>query len=212
MDRDDTLQSLVNIQATLEAMAQNATDFTPFLSEGGQRRHLWATPSGKAYDLTGTLDDSFDTNRLRHVLRWIEFNVDDGPKRRERLIKILDALRDNICEIERGDPSDPFLWLRESIDDAAAEAVNEMQHVADYVDELIGFIEPDLTPTEARAKFCFEEWQAGKTYKEINVALRHHPDWEHFDDEKAVRGPINSWASRIGKEPRKGQPGKRAKA
>lgn len=66
-----------------------------------------------------------------------------------------------------------------------------------------------LTTDEARAKFCFEEWQAGKTLKEINTSLKRHPAWEHFDNEKSVRGPINSWAKRIKVQPRPGQRGRR---
>jgi hypothetical protein len=68
-----------------------------------------------------------------------------------------------------------------------------------------------LTPTEARAKFCFEAWQAGASHKEINTALKRHPEWEHFNNAIKVRGPINSWAKRIGVKPRKGQPGRQKK-
>jgi hypothetical protein len=68
-----------------------------------------------------------------------------------------------------------------------------------------------LTSTEARNKFCFEQWQAGKTLKELNAALKRHPDWDAFEDDKAVRSAINSWARRIGVRPRKGQRGRRPK-
>lgn len=71
---------------------------------------------------------------------------------------------------------------------------------------------PELTPNEARAKFCFDEWQRGKSLKEINADLNRHPEWESFDDPKHVRGPINAWGKRIGVEPRKGQPGRRPKS
>jgi hypothetical protein len=70
---------------------------------------------------------------------------------------------------------------------------------------------PELTVDEARAKFCFEQWQACKSYKEINAALKRHPEWEDFEDDRAVRGPISAWAQRIGVKPRRGQPGRRAK-
>jgi hypothetical protein len=73
-------------------------------------------------------------------------------------------------------------------------------------------VDQQLTPHEARAQFCFDEWQSGKSLKEINAGLKRHPEWEHFDDERKVRGPINSWANRLGVTPRKGQPGRRAKA
>jgi hypothetical protein len=72
--------------------------------------------------------------------------------------------------------------------------------------------EPQLTPDEARSKFCFDEWEAGKTYKEINAALKRYPQWEHFGDEKSVRGPINAWGKRIGVNPRQGQRGRRESA
>jgi hypothetical protein len=69
-----------------------------------------------------------------------------------------------------------------------------------------------LLPNEARAKFCFEQWQSGKGYKEINAALKRHPEWEHFEDDKSVRGPIIAWAKRIDVKPRRGQPGRRARS
>lgn len=69
--------------------------------------------------------------------------------------------------------------------------------------------EKPLTPADAKSKFCFDEWQRGQTLKEINNALKKHPDWEHFEDEKHVRGPIKAWGKRVGIEPRSGQPGRR---
>jgi hypothetical protein len=65
-----------------------------------------------------------------------------------------------------------------------------------------------LTPSEERAKFCFEQWNAGKSYKEINAALKKHPVWEHFASAIGVRSPIMAWSKRIGKQPRKGQAGR----
>jgi hypothetical protein len=72
--------------------------------------------------------------------------------------------------------------------------------------------EPVLTPDEERQKFCFEQWQANKSLGEINAMLKRHPYWEHFDDEKQVRGPRDAWGKRIGVKPRKGQPGRRKKS
>jgi hypothetical protein len=69
-----------------------------------------------------------------------------------------------------------------------------------------------LTPIQARKKFCFDQWEAGKTLKEINVALKHHPVWESYADDKYVRRPINSWAKTIGVKPRAGQRGRRTKS
>jgi hypothetical protein len=68
-----------------------------------------------------------------------------------------------------------------------------------------------LTPNEARAKFCFEAWQSGKSLKEINVLLRRHPEWEHYSNDRGVRRAIDTWSKRIGVKPRKGQPGRRPK-
>jgi hypothetical protein len=70
----------------------------------------------------------------------------------------------------------------------------------------------ELTPNEARAKFCFEEWQSGKSYKQINAALKRDSGWEYFEDDKSVRGPINTWGKRIGVKPRDGQPGRQSKS
>lgn len=73
--------------------------------------------------------------------------------------------------------------------------------------------EDPLTPTQSRNKFCYEQWQAGKTHGEINAALKKHSEWEAFDDEKSVRGPIAQWAKQNGNLPiRSGQPGRRKKA
>lgn len=69
---------------------------------------------------------------------------------------------------------------------------------------------PKLTPTEARARFCFSEWEAGATLKEINAALRKNAEWEHFEDYGNVRGAIKSWGKRVGVEPRTGQPGRKS--
>jgi len=205
MERDDCLEALANIQATLELMAQaTAESWNP-------PKRCWVAPDENIYDLAGTLADCFRGNDIRRVLRWIEFNVDDGPVRRIRLTTILRILRDEIRHIECGNPNDPFRWARESIDDAARRVADELQHVANYIGELIRLIEPNLTPTEARAKFCFERWQAGDSYKKINATLKRS-DWESFDDDKHVRGPINTWSKRIGVEPRKGHPGRRTKA
>ncbi len=205
MNRDDCLQSLNSIQATLEMLAQTAN------GSWDTAKRRWVSADGEIYDFTGTLADTFKDNDIRHLLRWIEFHVDDGPARRARLASILRTLRDEIGHIENGNRSNPFRWARESIDDAAAKVACELQQVADYVGDLVRLVEPQLTINEARSRFCFEEWQDGKTYKEINVALKHHSEWEHFEDEKAVRGPIESWGKRIGVEPRKGQRGRRAK-
>jgi hypothetical protein len=72
--------------------------------------------------------------------------------------------------------------------------------------------EPELTPTDARNKFCYEQWQRGQTYKEIWAALKLHPEWEQVSDPKAVRGPIKAWAAKHGLDIREGQPGKPKRA
>lgn len=86
------------------------------------------------------------------------------------------------------------------------ELINDRENL-----RFLGVFDPKLTPNEARAKFCFEEWQAGKSYKEINAALKRHPEWESYDECVKVRGPIESWAKRLGVVPRKGQPGRPSK-
>jgi hypothetical protein len=56
-----------------------------------------------------------------------------------------------------------------------------------------------LSPTDARNKFCFEQWESHhKTLKEIRVAVSKHPEWEQLADERSVRGPIYAWAKKIG--------------
>ncbi len=84
---------------------------------------------------------------------------------------------------------------------------------AQYINQLLAShknppAEARLTPNEERAKFCFEKWQAGQSYKEINTALKRNQEWDHFESAASVRGPIISWAKRIGSTPRQGQPGR----
>lgn len=204
--RDDCVASLLGIQARLE------TFYDLVWEPGGRRPRRWKTDAGDLVDLAGTIDACCDENRLPDALQWIEFNLDSGVARRDRLAKILRLLRAAISKIETGDDRDPFLWARKSIDSAAGSIPLKAHGVARYIQETIRLIEPDLTPIEARNKFCFDEWQAGQSYKEINVALHHHSEWEAFEDDLAVRSAIHSWGKRIGQSPRRGQPGRRAKA
>lgn len=67
---------------------------------------------------------------------------------------------------------------------------------------------PPLSPTDARNKFCYEEWQRGQTLMQVFIALKKHPEWEQVSDEKAIRGPIKSWATKHGLPVRKGDRGK----
>jgi hypothetical protein len=112
--------------------------------------------------------------------------------------------------------------MTEAINDIHAATKEVCQWLGDYETRLtaecqhaIAWLrrerQPELTTEEARMKFCFEEWQAGRTHKEINAALKRHAVWEHFDQDVKVRGPINSWGKRIGVKPRRGQPGRRPK-
>lgn len=82
--------------------------------------------------------------------------------------------------------------------------------------ELGGIIEESqeakLTPDEQRQKFCFEERRAGKTYKEINAALRRHPTWEDYDSDLSVRSAIVSWEKRTGQSLPKRNSGRRREA
>src|SRR5690606_5656413 len=66
-----------------------------------------------------------------------------------------------------------------------------------------------LTPTEARNKFCYEEWQRGQILKEINAAVKKRPEWEPYEDDRGVRSAIKAWADPRGLPIRKGQPGRR---
>jgi hypothetical protein len=64
------------------------------------------------------------------------------------------------------------------------------------------------TQSEQRNQRVFELWQTGSTLKEINCELKQHPEWESFENERAVRAAILSWSKRIGQKPRRGQPGR----
>jgi hypothetical protein len=79
----------------------------------------------------------------------------------------------------------------------------ELQRLIDFLED-----ELQLTPDEQRDKFCFEEKLKGKSYKEINVALKVHPTLEHFEDARSVRGPIKRRARRIGVDAPRGEPGR----
>jgi hypothetical protein len=86
------------------------------------------------------------------------------------------------------------------------EALRREKLITDI--ELSKFQNPPLTETQEKQKFCFEEWQKGKTYKEINAALKQH-SWDSYEHPKSVRGPIRAWSQHIGVEPRVGQRGRR---
>jgi hypothetical protein len=137
-DRDDCWQSLVNIQATLE-LIKSAME-TCWSSE--QRRWLSPDhPPGKnIYDLTGQLDECLKDNKLRRVLTWIEFHLDNGPVRQRQFFRALADLRGHIRNIERGNPNDPFQWLRASIDAAAQNVASELENVAYYITELVRMV------------------------------------------------------------------------
>ena len=83
----------------------------------------------------------------------------------------------------------------------------EMRHSIEHLRMILSRSEP-LTPEEQRNKFCFEEWERGQTYKQINVALKNNSKWEQFADDRSVRGAINAWSKKIDVVPRKGQRGR----
>ena len=67
----------------------------------------------------------------------------------------------------------------------------------------------EQSAAEERGKFCFDLWQRGYSYKQINEALTQHPKFQNFKTPYTIRGPISSWAKRHGLTPRKGKPGPR---
>jgi hypothetical protein len=96
-------------------------------------------------------------------------------------------------------PADhPYRIVAMAIDQLLAKAAN-------------GLLDRE-TPTDARNKFCYEQWQGGKSYMQIFIALKDHPEWEQLSDEKAVRGPIHSWAKKHSLPVRKGERGKPRRA
>lgn len=114
-----------------------------------------------------------------------------------------------------------------------ADGETDAQRCRDLAEQLNGFVVPDLwsrlqaeshaagtiapleellTPTEARNKFCYEQWQRGQTLKEINVALKKHSEWERYEDDRGVRSAVKAWAEPRELPVRTGQPGKPKKA
>ena len=67
-----------------------------------------------------------------------------------------------------------------------------------------------IGPNDARNRFCYEQWEAGRTLKEIWVDVKDHAEWEQVSEPAAVRGPINSWASKNGLIVTKRHPGRRS--
>jgi hypothetical protein len=73
--------------------------------------------------------------------------------------------------------------------------------------------EPPLSAEDACNKFCFEQWQSGRTYKEIFLSLKQYPEWkERFSGSLAIRGAIKAWAAKNGLTPRKGARGRRPRS
>jgi hypothetical protein len=146
--QSDCVSALKNIQSTLDLMASAAaTRWNP-----DARRWLSSARKGdNIYDFAGTLKDCFDENNFGAVLRWIEFNIESGPVRRERLSEILNNMGNEIDHIENGNDSDPFRWIRESIHDAAKQVPIELIRTAEYVGELLDLIEkPASLPLSER--------------------------------------------------------------
>jgi hypothetical protein len=69
-------------------------------------------------------------------------------------------------------------------------------------------VSSETGPSDERNKFCYEEWQRGKTLKEIWVETKRHGEWEQLGDLWAIRGPIKAWARKHGLAVRSGQPGR----
>jgi hypothetical protein len=67
---------------------------------------------------------------------------------------------------------------------------------------------PPPTIEERREKLCFELRQEGKSYEQINLTLKKHPDFEHFKDSRSVRRLIEAGAKRAGITLASGQPGR----
>ena len=152
VDRVACLTALTNLQATLKLISQTAADCW---QSGERRPRRWVSADGSVFDFAGTLNECFRDNELGRVLRWVGFNIQDGPARRKRLIDVLRTMRDSIRWIESGNPNDPFLWARESIDAAAAAVPSELDHAHDYVGQLRQLIErldgcskPEFVPND----------------------------------------------------------------
>jgi hypothetical protein len=112
---------------------------------------------------------------------------------------------DNSCDVLAGLLLDNSIRYWETIRDSLVKTQQRLS-------ELWSNSLPWLTPIEERNKFCFEQRQSGETYKEINSKLKHHPEWEAFDDARSVRSAITAHGRRIGIEPRKGRPGRPRKS
>jgi len=134
---------------------------------------------------------------------WIEALFGHAFDLRDKAVRVSQSLPNYV---PRNCQWDWDLGQPEVIDNPFAASLSLIEALTRDVESSLS-----LLPTEAREKFCFEQWEAGKSYKEINAALKRHPEWECFEDERAVRKPINAWAKRIKATPRKGQPGRRPK-
>jgi hypothetical protein len=104
------------------------------------------------------------------VLRWIDFNSESGPERRKRLIGELSRITKEITAIEDGNPADPFRWMRDCRDIAAAAVANEILEVVDYVDGLICFI--NSMEDEWLGPLSPAEWQKRLNMGESTFARR----------------------------------------
>jgi hypothetical protein len=53
-----------------------------------------------------------------------------------------------------------------------------------------------VLPNDARDRWMVEQWQAGKTAKEIHTLRAQHPEWVQFAEERSVEGAIKRFAKK----------------
>jgi hypothetical protein len=137
--KESAFYSIAAIRDTLESIA----DATKASWSTAARRWLLPGdgPEYQIYDFTGTLQECYEVNDLRRALRWVEFNVAEGCKHRDRGIEVLNGTLREIDEIENKRPRNPFRWASESIDGAAVELTSELYEVVDYLDGLLDKID-----------------------------------------------------------------------
>lgn len=132
MDKDDVLGGLATVRLTLGELSRQT--WCP-------KCKRWETESEAIIDALRTVEDAIAQGDVRRVLRWIEFNLPEGPQRRERLREVLHDILTKVKHIEHGHPRDVFKWAREDINAAAARAAEDMVHTADYIKCLEELIE-----------------------------------------------------------------------
>lgn len=92
-------------------------------------------------------------------------------------------------------------WTDESDRERQIAAAEQLPGVIEHWRLLHSALRPPTelvqSSNDVRNKFAYERWQAGDTLKQIWLAINARPDWEHLADIRAVRGPIQSWASKF---------------